>query len=156
MTAESPAEDEMTVTFELPDAPASDSGIAVAPLIDIVFLLICFYLIVSQLMENQKDPLVILPAMASPLASVELPADVTINLRQDGLVSVAGRKVAVEQLPALLRQRQALAGSQGRTVRVVVRADRRQSFARLDQILKACQEAGLGQVVFRAQEGGRP
>jgi len=128
----------------------------VAPMVDIVFLLICFFMLASQLVQGQKDPEVLLPEMKNPLSAAEAPAEVTVNLRADGAVTVDGRALATESLTALLAGEADRARRAARPLRVVVRADRRQRFAALDDVLGACRKAGLSQVVFRAQQETGP
>ncbi|MCX5675857.1 MAG: biopolymer transporter ExbD [Planctomycetota bacterium] len=127
----------------------------VAPMVDIVMLLICFFLLASQLVQGQKDPTVLLPWMRSTLSASEVRSEVTVNLRADGLITIEGQPVAMDSLPALLAGKADRARRAHQPFRVVVRADRRQRFAALDDVLVACRRAGLGQVVFRAtQEEG--
>jgi len=122
----------------------------VAPLVDIVLFLICFFMLASELVRSQKDPAVELPQMTSPQGASEAPAEVTVNLRADGAITVDGRTVALDLLPGLVASQAAHAQQDGRPFRVVVRADRRQRFAALDDVMSACRKAGLAQVVFRA------
>ena len=127
-----------------------------APLVDIVFLLICFYLFVAQLISGQKDHTVELPVMISPAARAELPAELVINLREDGTVTVGGRAIALSELPAIVMGG---TGGHGKTtgpVRVVVRADRRQPFGNLDEVLAICRQSGVTLVVFRTRQGEGP
>jgi biopolymer transport protein ExbD len=131
--------------------PRRRVAIRMAPLIDIVFLLICFYLLVAELIRSQKDPTVALPAMAHAAAGEEVPAEVVVNLRADATVTVNGVEVA-ERLTRLLRAERAKAARTSQPFRVVVRADRRQRFGRLDEVLVACKRAGLATIVFRARE----
>jgi biopolymer transport protein ExbD len=135
-----------------PGQPNRPAALPMAPLIDIVFLLICFYLLVAQLIRSQKDPAVELPAMAHARSQRELPAEVVVNVRADGAIVVNGRAVSLAGLPGLLRGELDRARRDGKPFRVVVRADRRQQFARLDEALRACKRAGLAKVVFRARE----
>jgi biopolymer transport protein ExbD len=125
-------------------------ALQVAPLVDIVLFLICFFMLASEMVGSQKDPAVSLPHMSSPLAESETPAEVTVNLRADGAITVDGRVVALDRVPALVSGQAGLAGRDGRPLRVVVRADRQLLFAALDDVLVACRKAGLGQVIFRA------
>lgn len=125
-----------------------------APLIDIVFLLICFYLFVAQLMSNQKDRTVQLPAMAAAEATREAPAELTINLRADGAVTMGGRTVTLDAVAATLQDQLSRSKEAGRRLRVVVRADERQRFGKLDEVLKVCRRCGAEQVVFRARREG--
>jgi biopolymer transport protein ExbD len=150
MTA--PAAQTAPLSFLAPDAGAPREGLQVAPLVDIVFLLVGFFMLTSQLIQSQKDPDVQLAAMAAPQAAREAPADVTLNLRADGAVTLDGRRVDPANLDAALASVLARSRARG-PVRVVVRADRRQTFDALDRVLEACRRAGLGQVVFRAKEG---
>ena len=128
----------------------------VAPLIDIVFLLICFYLLVAQLISTQKDPTVELPEMASPAARPEDPAEFVINLRHDGTVTVEGRPVELRAVRAMLAEQLARAERTKQPLRVVVRADRRQRFGKLDELLKVCRQAGARQVVYRTVRKEQP
>ena len=127
-----------------------------APLIDIVFLRICFYLFVAQLISGQKDRSVELPVMVSPAARAELPAELVVNVREDGVVTVGGRVVALGHLAAILTGESVPGRQRGPAVRVVVRADRRQPFGNLDDVLAVCRECGVTQVVFRTRQGEGP
>jgi biopolymer transport protein ExbD len=127
-----------------------------APVIDLVLFLIWFYLLVGQLVVSQKDADVELPQMNSAVAGQELPAEIVINLREDGRVVVSGQDVRGAALEQLLARELDKAHKEGGDLRVVVRADRRQSFAGLDEVLKACRRSGMKQIVFRAVEGGAP
>ncbi len=136
------------VSFVLPEE-RSEATFYVAPLIDIVFLLICFYLLVAQLISEQKDPSVELASMANPEIRSEGPAELVINLRRDGAVTVSGRTVSLPALRALLSDQSDAAHRTGRTLRVVVRADRRQKYAKLDEVLETVRRSGIKQIVFR-------
>jgi len=135
----------------VPAEPAASPRIQVAPLVDIVFLLVCFFMLTSQLIQRHKDPAVELPVMTSPDAAHEVPAEVTVNLRPDGALSVGGRRIAVDDLDGILAAHLARAQRRGEALRVVVRADRRQRFARLDEVLDVCRRVRLPQIVFRAR-----
>jgi biopolymer transport protein ExbD len=64
--------------------------------------------------------------------------------------------VTREMLPALLRAELTRAADGGEPFRVVVRADRRQRFGRLDEVFRLCRRAGLGRVIFRARQESEP
>ena len=138
------------------DAPVDQNlgTLQVAPMVDIVFLLICFFMLAAQLVQGQKDPAVALPRMASPMLDAETPAEVTLNLRADGQVTVDAQVVALRAIPGLLADEMARARDARRPLRVVVRADRRQRFAAMDELLEACRQAGVSQVGLRAVEEG--
>ena len=117
--------DEGPLNFVPPDADRS-LGIPVAPLVDIVFLLICFFTFTSQLIQIQKDATVALPLMKSPQAEQEVPADFTVNLRPDGALTVDGRPMSPAALGPVLAGHVQQARAAGQRARVVIRADLRQ------------------------------
>ena len=137
----------------IPDEPTREVEIQVAPLIDVVFLLICFYLLVSQLITTQKDPSVVLPLMENLAAVSEQPAEFVVNLRDDGAIVIGGRSVSLTAMRSLLSEQLVRSGKKNETLRVVVRADRRQRFGKLDNILRSTRNAGAKQIVFRARKG---
>lgn len=128
----------------------------IAPLVDIVLLLICFYLVVSRSIQTHDDPQVQLPHMAKQRTMTTQPAEMVINLRQDGSVIVNARVVDMPALADLLRREQQRATANEQNLDVVIRADQRQRYHRLDDLLDACRRAGLGQVVFRSTEERSP
>ena len=134
-----------------PSVPQAAPHLQVAPLVDTVFLLVCFFMLTSQLIQTQKDPEVDLPVMISPDARREIPAEVTVNLRLDGVLTVDGRRVPLDGLDGVLAGHLDRGLRGGEPVRVVIRADRRQRFARLDEVLEVCRKIGLREVIFRAR-----
>jgi biopolymer transport protein ExbD len=146
-----------TRTMQFAPAAAPDqAGLNVAPLIDIVFLLIGFYLLVAQLITHQKDLSVQLPAMASPAGREESPAEFVINVRDDGTITVGGRPAALPDLRAMLADQLARTRGAEQPLRVVVRADRRGRAGKLDEVLQACREVGLQRIVFRSARKDSP
>ncbi|MFB3892056.1 MAG: ExbD/TolR family protein [Phycisphaerae bacterium] len=125
-----------------------------APVVDLVLFLIWFYLLVGQFVVGQKDPAVELPAMANALGQGEVPAELVINLREDSRITIDGADVDPSVLDRYILDQIARAREAKLPLSVVVRADRRQSFARLDAVLQSCRRSGLTQVVFRAKEAG--
>ena len=130
--------------------------IQVAPLIDTVLFLIWFYLMVGQLVMHQKDATIELPHMNNPSALAEKPAEIVVNLRSDDKITVEGMAYSSSQLLRRLQSEMEKARQQGQELHLVVRADRRQQFAQLEEVLKTCREAGLKQVALRAESGGSP
>lgn len=122
-----------------------------APLIDIVFLLICFYLLVAQFVSSQDDASVQLPIIAASQGQPEMPAEIVVNVKSDGELIVEGRSLSLVELRSLLTDRKLKAGAN--TLRVVIRTDRRGLFGRLDEVLQTCRQSGLKQIIFRAISG---
>ncbi len=130
--------------------------IGVAPLVDIVLLLISFYLIVSNSIRSYEDPAVELPRMSSELVGDEVPAELVINLRADDTLTVNRVAVPLDGLTELLSSERERGTARGESLRVVIRADRRQRFERLNRVLEACRDAGITSTLLRAIEERGP
>jgi biopolymer transport protein ExbD len=135
-----------------PDDAAYQAKLQLAPVIDLVLFLIWFYLLVGQLVINQKDAEVALPRMSNTLTAQEVPAEFVVNLRADSAVTLDGAVVDRAELQQRLAQEQAKAVQARQPLRVVVRADRRQTYSRLEEVLRLCRSAGVAQVIFRSVE----
>ena len=131
---------------------AGGAIIGFAPLVDIVLLLICFYLFVTKSIQEHDDPSVQLPTMTSQVAEQPMPAEIVINLRADDKLVINNATVETSQLPGLLATERERAMALGKPVNIVVRADRRQRYGRLDDVLDACRRAGFARLILRATE----
>jgi biopolymer transport protein ExbD len=134
-----------------PAQPSSPMGIQIAPLIDIVFLLICFFMFAMQLMQTQADASVQVPVMSSERADPQTPAEIIVNVRRDGTIRVNSAEVTPDGLTGLLAGEVARSTKRPIPLRVVIRADRRQHYDGLDKALNACRRAGITQIILRAE-----
>lgn len=136
-------------------APADESAphIGMAPLVDIVLLLICFYLLVMQSMQARTDDRIELPRMANNMTTELTPSELVVNITAEGALSLNGQPVEPGDLQALLQHERQRAAEAGEALNVVVRADGRQRYGMLDMALAACRDAGMGVVTVRAAEG---
>lgn len=111
--------------------------INVTPLIDVVMVLIVFYLIVGQL-AGQRLAELDLPTAA--LGSLEQPdRPLIIEVVGDGSIVADGVPVTPESLEELVQARAA----QRPDLPVHVRADRRAPYAHVAPVVEACRRAGL-------------
>jgi biopolymer transport protein ExbD len=117
--------------------------INVTPLIDVVMVLIIFYLIVGKLAADRQTR-VDLPGSATGAGpEADKPVIVTIAMSQPGqdpTVLVDGNEVPQDGLVNVLRAR--LAGESGQPI-VQVRADRKLPYGSVAPVVRACREAGL-------------
>ncbi|QOI99931.1 MAG: biopolymer transporter ExbD [Phycisphaeraceae bacterium] len=121
--------------------------INVTPLIDVVMVLIVFYLIVGRLATDQGRR-VVPPATAVGDASAQ--GGVVIHAARAGDGS-AEYRVGSEVVPASSLASVIRGVSPGGSVPVSVRADRALTYAEVAPALEACREAGLTGVRLVAQ-----
>ena len=138
-------------TVESRDEAAPRLGMA--PLVDIVLLLICFYLLVMRSIDSHVDDTVVLPLVTAEEALDILPAELVVNRDEHGVISLNGATVDIGTLLSLLTIELGRAAEAGRDLRVVIRADARQPYGALDEILEVCKQAGAGSITLRTRLG---
>ena len=138
--------------FTAPEPDEARPHIGMAPLVDIVLLLICFYLLVMQSIQSHVDENVELPRVANNQTTEVKPAELVINIDAAGGITFNGRGVDDAALRNLLHAEQAKSLESGRPVSAVIRADARQRYDLLDDALAACRDAGIAAVTVRTQE----
>jgi biopolymer transport protein ExbD len=115
------------------------------PMIDVTFLLIVFFVVVSQIVDRDAVSMD-LPTPEHAVASIpENQSRVVVNIvpREDGLVEnivVGGHKIAWEamgELTAIVATR-----LQGGTKEVHLRADRSTKYIYIHQVIEAIREVG--------------
>ena len=129
--------------------------VQMAPLIDIVFLLICFFMLTTQLIAMQEDETIELPTMTAPVSQPKSPAEIVVNIRADGTLRANSTVVSLAELRDLLTRESARAAAAAKPLRVVVRTDRRQKFAMLGKVMGVCAEAGVKNVIWPARQEDR-
>jgi biopolymer transport protein ExbD len=116
------------------------------PMIDVVFLLIIFFLVSSHLAkQDQRTPLDLPQAVSGQAERDQRPVVTIMVLAEEGGLQLGGRLVAEESLTERIRE-QVLAA--GEPLQVRIRADRQVPYRRVAPILKASLQAGCGDVVF--------
>jgi biopolymer transport protein ExbD len=120
------------------------------PMIDVVFLLIIFFLVSSHLARQETQLELDLPlATTHDMPHDEQVTRITLNLLVDGRMLIG----ASETDPAALESRLRVATTEATLpVEVRVRADRDVSFALLEPALVACAKAGVWNVTFATLE----
>ncbi len=126
------------------------------PMIDVVFLLIIFFLVSSHLARQETQLELDLPTAATGSEPTEDQTErITINLLADGQVMLGAEPATVAQLEQRLafeRQRSEL------PLEVRIRADQHVPFGQVKPVLVACAKANVWDVRFAVYElrGGSP
>jgi len=121
-------------------------GFQLASMIDIVFLLLIFFIVASQLQELELDKEVSLPiADASHAKKSEGMQEIRINVLADGMVKVGGEAFPMDRLAAELRR---ISASSDKEKKIVVRGDKKAHYGRVMRIMKSCADASLWNISF--------
>lgn len=127
------------------DGPEED--FQMAPMIDMVFLLLVFFMCVSTMAQAERKE-VELPHSKESAVAEDLSGRGVVTVDADGQAYVAAKAVSHAELKELLRA----AAEADATFRVQIRADRDTPFSHLRPVLKVCAEAGAHEVIYATVE----
>jgi len=119
-----------------------EAPINLMPLIDMVFLLLIFFLVATTFAQEERDLSIQLPgtALARPLSAP--PQQLILNVQADGTVVVATRKYDMQALAELLAR---VARDQPER-EVLIRADERSLHLYFARVASICREVGINEV----------
>ena len=115
-------------------------GLELTPMIDVVFLLMIFFLVASKLDEADRSIDVVLPQASAAKPLTSKPREFVINIDREGNYFAGARPVRLEDLRQLLRQ-SAADNPQRQTV--IVRADENTAHKFVVGAMDACVQAGI-------------
>jgi biopolymer transport protein ExbD len=120
------------------ESPDDHSIPNLTPFIDMMFILIVFFLATSKFTEAERDESIRLAQTRSTMP-ISTPSNLlVINIDKDGQLVVDGRPRTLEQLEEVVRQRRL-----EKDADVVVRADVRGYVRQLAQTLEICHRLGF-------------
>jgi biopolymer transport protein ExbD len=116
------------------------SGLEMTSMIDIVFLLMIFFLVASKLDEADRSIDVVLPQASAAKPLTSRPREFVVNIDRDGNYFAGARPVRLEDLQDLLRQ---AATDNPQRQAVIVRADENTLHKFVVAAMDACVQAGI-------------
>lgn len=126
------------------------STLSLTPLIDVVFLLLIFFLVTSEFEEEERRLDIVLPTATSAVPMTSRPREVIVDIDQQGLVYLNGQATDLPELESLL----AVAVSRNPTNQsVVIRADRSTAFQPVVSVMDICNRTGISDYTVTTQEG---
>lgn len=115
----------------------------ITPLIDVVFLLVIFFLVATHFAHQEHVEAVELPRAENVGDEPELPRRLTVSIIADGQMYVKGRAVDAIEIEHLIREDTKV---QSADYEVRIRGDQRVTFDRVELILLACLRAGVTKI----------
>ena len=121
-------------------------SIQMAPLIDIVFLTLVFFMVTSVYATLESEVDITLPTADSAQQSERTQGEIFINLKDDGRIILNRREMTIDELQEVLyRVAEHFPGGA-----VIVRGDRSAVLGRAIAILNCCRKADIQNVAFAA------
>jgi biopolymer transport protein ExbD len=119
-------------------------GIQLAPLVDVLLLLLIFFLMTWNAARNENELDVKVPKASSAKEKTAPIGDVIVNVKSDGNVVVNRRTLSSAELMELLKGLVQLNADQA----VVIRGDETGAYKNVVGVLNICSEAGVTNVAF--------
>jgi biopolymer transport protein ExbD len=119
-------------------------GIQLAPLVDVLMLLLIFFLLTWNAARNENELDVKVPKATHAKEKAAPIGDVVVNVKADGTVVVNRRPLSGPELTDLLRSLVQLDENQA----VVIRGDETGAYKHVVGVLNICSEAGVTNVAF--------
>jgi biopolymer transport protein ExbD len=119
-------------------------GIQLAPLVDVLLLLLIFFLLTWNAARNENELDVKIPKASSAKERSAPIGDVIVNVKADGNVIVNRRTLTSQELSDLLKGLVQLSAEQA----VVIRGDEAGAYKNIVNVLNICSEAGVTNVAF--------
>ena len=123
---------------------ASRVEVPMTPMIDVVFLLIIFFMVGTQYSELERSLGLEVPQVTEGGALTAAPESRIVNVYQDGHVTLDREPVSLSQLTSTL----STARGQYPDLGVVVRGDGAGTFQRVAEVLNACKQAGIDELAI--------
>ena len=119
-------------------------GIQLAPLVDVLMLLLIFFLLTWNAARNENELDVKVPKAAQAKEKSAPIGDVVVNVKTDGTVVVNRRTLTAPELTDMLRGLVQLDENQA----VVIRGDEGGAYKHVVGVLNICSDAGVTNVAF--------
>jgi biopolymer transport protein ExbD len=125
-------------------APLHHPGIQLAPLVDVLLLLLIFFLMTWNAARNENELDVKVPKASAARERSAPIGDVVVNVKSDGNVVVNRRTLNAAELTDLLKGLVQLNAEQA----VVIRGDETGAYKNVVEVLNICSQAGVSNVAF--------
>jgi len=119
---------------------SSASTLSLTPLIDVVFLLLIFFLVTSEFENEEKRLDIVLPSATTAVPMISKPREIVIDIDREGTVFLSGQPTSLGELQKLLK---VAAASNPTNQSVVIRADRSTAFQPVVNVMDLCNQSGI-------------
>ncbi len=116
------------------------SSLSLTPLIDVVFLLLVFFLVAARFEKEDYEMAVVLPSASEAQPLIVEPKELFVNIDQQGDYYVDGHVLSRDEVEGVLRQ--AVANNPV-SQSVVIRADKRVQFDYVVAVMNLCNRTGI-------------
>jgi biopolymer transport protein ExbD len=114
--------------------------LSLTSLIDVVFLLLIFFLVATRFAEEDRELQVTLPSASEAKPLIAKPTELFVNIDKDGGYFVEGKFLAADEVEHALRR---AADNNPLNQSVIIRADKRVQFDYVVTVMNLCNRVGI-------------
>jgi biopolymer transport protein ExbD len=122
--------------------------INITPIIDMVFLLLIFFLVATKFADIERDVRVDPPSSRNARPVTAIPQELVINVTAEGRIFIAGAEQAMEDLDRLL----AAAIAKNPQQSVVIRGDKQAMLQLAVNVLDLCERHGIARTYLTTRQ----
>ena len=119
-------------------------GLALTSMLDVIFLLLCFFVTVSVFSQWESEIAIKLPSASTAEEPDRLPGEIIVNLDKDGKVTVNGNRLGLIELGERLAKVAKFYPDQA----VIIRADKDVRYEYLVDVIDTCRSANVWNFSF--------
>ena len=119
------------------------------PLIDVVFLLLIFFLVASRMSQEEHQLDIALPSAANAIPMTVEPQELIVNIDQQGRLLVDAKPMSLEDFESMVRL---LSVNNPTGNSVIIRGDRRVAFQAPIDVMNICLKYGVAYSASTAEE----
>lgn len=116
-----------------------EPGLNLTPMIDIVFLLIIFFMVGTQFNEIEDRYDIELPTAAPVKPMTRRPDPLVINVAKSGTISLDGQPIAIEKLTERLQRARERFAEQS----VLIRGDGKSGYQSMIDVMNVCHQSQI-------------
>ena len=122
-------------------AKKSQTGVSIemTPMIDVVFLLLTFFLVASSFHQVEREMQIALPVASSSGPISAALRELVVNVDAEGEIIVAGRQLAPDDFRTMVTE----AVERNPQKKVTLRGDRATAYANIVNVLDICKACGV-------------
>jgi biopolymer transport protein ExbD len=141
-----------------PQEIPSDAGFQIAPMIDVVFVIMLFFMVMAGAVKVEHELKTTLPGNAETAKETEMPDEVTIGVSESGQITINEDPVGQPQdreLEGLFNEmtKMAQAAKQSKTkLLITVQAEEAARYERVINVLDILAKADISNITFSVAE----
>ena len=121
--------------------------LALTSMLDVIFLLLCFFVTVSVFSQWENEISITLPQAKTSDEPDRLPGEIVVNLFADGAIKVNGNAMTLVDLGERLKKLSRFYPGQA----VIIRSDKETKYENLVRLLDTCRDSDIWNFSFATE-----